>query len=125
MVLAKDWALIGATLIDGNGGQPIKDTTVIVKNGVIEEVGGRQSIRVKENIQKVDGTGYFLMPGLVDCNVHFVGVSSGNPLDWIIESNHLQAIRTVSEVRKVLAAGFTTAVSCGSRYDIYLKKSNR
>ena len=123
MKLEKEYALTGATVIDGNGGNPVKDTVVIVKNGAIEEVGDRQSVNIDDNIQKVDTSGYFLMPGLVDCNVHFVGVSSGNPLDWIIESNHLQAIRTVSEVRKVLEASFTTAVSCGSRYDIYLKKA--
>ena len=47
MVSENEWALIGATLIDGNGGTPIKDTAVIVKNGVIEYVGDRESIRLE------------------------------------------------------------------------------
>ena len=123
MELEKEYALTGVTLIDGNGGNPVKDTVVVVKNGVIDQVGDRRSVKINDDIQMVDMSGYYLMPGLVDCNVHFVGVSSGSPLDWILESNHLQATRTVSEVRKVLEAGFTTAVSCGSRYDIYLKKA--
>lgn len=123
MELEKGYALIGATLIDGNGGVPVKDTTVVIRNGVIEKVGDVSSVRLKDNIQKVDISEYYLMPGLIDAHVHFTGVKSANSMDWITEPNYLEAIRTVAEARKILDYGFTTVRSGGSRYDIYLKRA--
>jgi len=123
MELEKEYALIGATLIDGNGGSPIKDTTIVVKNGVIEEVREGESIELKENTQKVDLSGYYVVPGLIDCHVHFTGRASDEPIDWIIHPNYLKVIRTVDEAQKALDYGFTTVRSGGSRYDIHLKKA--
>jgi hypothetical protein len=37
------YALTGATVIDGHGGAPLNDTTVLVENGVIMAVGSRES----------------------------------------------------------------------------------
>ena len=44
------FALTGATLIDGNGGTPLKDSVVLVKDGFIEAVGSRSSIDLEDNI---------------------------------------------------------------------------
>ena len=125
MRLEKDYALIGATLIDGNGGTPVKDATIVVRNGVIEEAGDRKSVRLEDGIQKVDISEHYLMPGLIDSHAHFAGVKSANPSDWDTESEYLQAIRTVAEARRILDYGFTTVRSAGgaSRYDIYLKRA--
>ena len=123
MELGKEYALTGATVIDGNGGPPQKNTTVVVKNGVIEYVGGWQSANLTGNIQKVDTSEYHLMPGLIDCQVHFTGDSGDDNLGWLAESTLLKAIRSVDEARRVLDVGFTTVKSCGSRYDIYLKRA--
>lgn len=123
MRLEKDYALIGATLIDGNGGTPVKDATIVVRNGVIEEVGDRKSVRLEGSIQKVDISEQYLMPGLIDSHVHIIGVERGRLIDNIIEPNYLEAIRTVAEVGKLLDHGFTTVRSGGSRYDIYLKRA--
>jgi len=123
MKLEKEYALIGVTMIDGNGGPPINDATVVVKDGVIQEVGNKQSVTLEGNVQKVNLPGNYLMPGLIDAHVHFTGVKSCNYVDWMTEPNYLQAIRTVADANNVLDYGFTTVRSAGSRYDIYLKKA--
>jgi len=123
MKLEKEYALIGATLIDGNGDAPVKDTTIVVRNGVIEEVGDRKSVRLEGRIQKVDISGFYLMPGLIDVHVHIIGVAHGPLIDSIIEPNYLQAMRTVAEAGKLLDHGFTAVRSGGSRYDVYLKRA--
>jgi len=123
MKLEEEYALIGGTLIDGNGGIPVKDVTIVVRNGVIEEVGDRKSVRLEDRIQKVDISGFYLVPGLIDVHVHIIGVAHGPLIDNIIEPNYLQAIRTVAEVGKLLDHGFTTVRSGGSRYDVYLKRA--
>jgi len=119
----RTYALIGATVIDGHGGAPLNDTTVLVDNGVIKAVGGRESIIVEDNISEIDVGGHFILPGLIDAHVHIVGVGSPELLDNIVESNYLQAMRTVVEAGKLLEYGFTTIRSAGSRYDIYLKRA--
>jgi imidazolonepropionase-like amidohydrolase len=123
MKLEEEYALIGGTLIDGNGGIPVKDVTIVVRNGVIEEVGDRKSVRLEDRIQKVDISGFYLVPGLIDVHVHIIGVAHGPLIDNIIEPNYLQAIRTVAEAGKLLDHGFTTVRSGGSRYDVYLKRA--
>jgi imidazolonepropionase-like amidohydrolase len=63
-------AIIGVTVIDGNGGAPLADGTVLVRNGKFEQVGKRADVKVPDCAQKVDGTGKFATPGFVDTNVH-------------------------------------------------------
>ncbi len=123
MEFGREYALIGVTLIDGNGGVPLKDTAIIVKNGVIEEIGEKKAIRLETNIQKIDLQEYYIIPGLIDTHVHLMGINSDNPVEWITESNYLEAIRTVNEVKNLLEHGFTTIRSAGSKYDIYLKRA--
>ena len=117
------YALTGATLIDGNGGTPLKDSIILVKNGVIKAVGSRRSIDLEDNIHKIDIRGHYIMPGLIDAHVHIVGVGSPALLDNLVEPNYMQAMRTVAEAGKLLEYGFTTVRSGGSRYDIYLKRA--
>ena len=119
----RTYALTGATVIDGHGGAPLNDTTVLVENGVIKTVGIRESIIVEDNISEIDVGGHFILPGLIDAHVHLVGVGSPELLDNIVESNYLQAMRTVAEAGKLLEYGFTTIRSAGSRYDIFLKRA--
>ena len=81
MESVRTFALAGATVIDGHGGVPLNDTTVLVDNGVIKAVGSRESIIVKDNITEIDVGGHFILPGLIDAHVHIVGVGSPKLLD--------------------------------------------
>jgi imidazolonepropionase-like amidohydrolase len=62
--------VVGATIIDGNGGPPVTDGVVVVTNGRIASVGPRSSVAVPAGAQTIDGRGKFLVPGFVDTNVH-------------------------------------------------------
>ena len=117
------YALHGATVIDGHGGAPLRDAVILVENGTIKEVGSRESLKVGADISKIDVEDHFILPGLIDAHVHMVGVGSPELLDNIVESNYLQAMRTVVEAGKLLEYGFTTIRSAGSRYDIFLKRA--
>jgi imidazolonepropionase-like amidohydrolase len=63
-------AIVGTTVIDGNGGAPLADATVLVAGARIKAVGPRSSIQVPAGAQVIDGAGRFVTPGFIDSNVH-------------------------------------------------------
>jgi imidazolonepropionase-like amidohydrolase len=63
-------AVVGGTLIDGNGGAPIADTAIVASEGRLAAVGPRASVPVPAGARVIDAAGKFVMPGLVDTNVH-------------------------------------------------------
>ncbi len=63
-------AIIGATVLDGNGGTPVANAVVVIRDGRIAAVGPRASTQVPAGAQTIDGTGQFVVPGFVDTNVH-------------------------------------------------------
>jgi imidazolonepropionase-like amidohydrolase len=64
-------AIVGGTVIDGNGGKPIENGTLIVEGKRILAVGGR-STPVPRHAETVDARGKYVIPGLMDANVHLV-----------------------------------------------------
>lgn len=67
---AQSLAVTGATVIDGTGGAPIADAVVVVENGRIKAVGPAASTLVPTGIRRVDARGKFVIPGLMDANLH-------------------------------------------------------
>jgi imidazolonepropionase-like amidohydrolase len=63
-------AIVGATVIDGNGGTPLRDATIVINNGYIADIGSRSSLTVPVGAPVVDAAGSFVVPGFVDTNVH-------------------------------------------------------
>ncbi|MFD1926801.1 amidohydrolase family protein [Sporosarcina siberiensis] len=60
------------TLIDGNGGEPIENAAILLKNNRIEAIGKQGQLTLPEEgqITKVDAKGGFILPGLIDTHVH-------------------------------------------------------
>src|SRR5262245_37724638 len=63
-------AIVGATIIDGNGGAAVPDGVIVVAGNKISAVGPRASTTVPGGAQVVDGHGKFVVPGFTDTNVH-------------------------------------------------------
>ena len=70
-------AIVGATLIDGNGGPAVPDCAVVVTGKRITEVGPRASARIPKGATILDGKGKFITPGFIDTNVHLSLYSAG------------------------------------------------
>ena len=64
------YALVGATLIDGQGGTPIEDACVIVRGNRIDNVGERSEVEIPEEAEVVELTGLTLLPGFIDAHYH-------------------------------------------------------
>ena len=63
-------AIIGAVLIDGTGGPPVSNSVVIVAGNRIRAIGNRANMPIPAGVEKIDGAGKFLVPGLIDLHVH-------------------------------------------------------
>jgi len=67
--------LTGGTLIDGTGAGPIENATVVISGDRIEKVltGDTRSYESEPNTQVIEIDGKFLLPGLIDGHVHYLG----------------------------------------------------
>jgi len=63
-------ALVGATLIDGNGGSPIQNSCVVVRNNKIEFAGRAEDIDIPKEAEILEVKGLTLLPGLIDAHFH-------------------------------------------------------
>jgi imidazolonepropionase-like amidohydrolase len=89
-------AIVGGTLIDGNGGAPVQDAAVIVRDGRIVAVGPAAVVAIPNEAYRVEADGKTILPGLWDMHSHFEQVEWG-PI--------------------YLAAGVTTARDCGNEFE--------
>lgn len=62
--------LVGATLIDGARLAPITDSSIVVGNGRILNVGTRDSVKPPSGADLIDLSGFTVIPGLFDSHVH-------------------------------------------------------
>lgn len=69
---AQTIVLAGATIIDGNGGTPIRDGVIVINDKRIVAVGPRSSVSVPAGAQEIRENGKYVLPGLMDANVHLI-----------------------------------------------------
>ena len=73
-------AIVGATVIDGNGGAPLTDATIVVRGKRIAALGPRGSVQVPKGTRVVDAAGKFVTPGFIDTNVHLSLYNNGESM---------------------------------------------
>jgi imidazolonepropionase-like amidohydrolase len=88
------FALVGGTLIDGNGGPPMPNAVVIVQQGRITGAGA--GLKVPKGMTVIDARGKTVLPGLWDMHAHYEQVEWG-PI--------------------YLASGVTTARDVGNEFE--------
>lgn len=63
-------AFVGVNVIPMDRERVLTGQTVIVRDGVIAEIGDAKKVRVPSGARRIDGRGKFLIPGLTDMHVH-------------------------------------------------------
>src|SRR5689334_16328919 len=69
----KPVVITDVTVIPMDRERVITHQSVVVERGVITRLGASDNVRIPDGAQRVDGTGKFLIPGLVDVHVHLTG----------------------------------------------------
>ena len=63
-------AIVGGTLIDGNGGAPIPDAVIVIQGNHLSAAGPRRTTSVPAGAKVIDAAGRYIVPGFFDTNVH-------------------------------------------------------
>jgi imidazolonepropionase-like amidohydrolase len=103
-------AIVGATMIDGNGGQPLRDATIVVVGNRISAVGPRAAVQVAKDAVVVDGAGKYVTPGFIDTNVHLslYGGSPGDRYETMSKYQPQSAVLVLEAAQLHLKHGVTT-----------------
>jgi imidazolonepropionase-like amidohydrolase len=100
-------AIVGATIIDGTGRAPIRDGVILLEGRTITAIGGGNDISAPGGFRILDARGKFIIPGLMDSNVHFV-ISNGRSIEFMAryEGRFEELIEEAAQV--TLRNGITT-----------------
>ena len=84
-------ALVGATVYDGRGGK-IDNGVVLFKDGKLVGIGGAD-MAIPDGFTKIDGTGKFVTPGVIDIHSH-LGVYPSPGVDALADGNEMTSPAT-------------------------------
>ena len=99
----------GATVIAGDGTEPIKDAVVYIRDGAIERIEVAKNGSFPQGANVVSAQGKFLVPGLVEAHAH---IDQVNGLGLTAEQAE---IAREYNLRAFLYNGVTTVINMSSR----------
>ena len=116
-------------LVDGNGGPPLPDAVVVVRDGRIQYAGTAAAApALSADARQIDARGGTIMPGLVEAHFHatYFNVAELTDLDIKYPVEYVDAAGG-GQCQLALECGYTAARSGGSLFniDVWLKKGDR
>lgn len=104
------------TLIDGNGGEPLRNANILIQDNRIVEIGttlNRTTISSDiDSITRIDAQGGYILPGLIDTHVHMMFEIA--PLEQRVSTPFsLNFFKSTQHMRRTLDAGITTVRDAG------------
>lgn len=120
--LAQTTALTGATVIDGTGAAATTDGVVLVEGDRLTCVGSAADCAIPPGARRIDLSGHYITPGLVDAHVHFsqTGWIDGRPdglsapdLYPYIETSRYNRDHPERWFRSYLCSGITAVFDVG------------
>lgn len=125
---ASGWMLIaGGQLVDGNGGTPVANGAVVVRDGKIAYAGPEAGApELPPDTRRIDAKGGTIMPGLVEAHFHptYFNVAALEDLDIKYPVEYVTLL-AAGNAKLALECGYTAARSGGSLFniDVWLKKA--
>lgn len=119
MASKKEFKLIKSSRIfDSKGNLSIERGAVLIEDDEIVQVGPEKDIRIPEGAMATEFNyeGKTILPGLVDCHVHLVGIPDGRAGDeTAVESDEVLTLQAAKNARIHLYSGVTTIRDCGAK----------
>jgi len=109
--------LSGAKVLEASGDRWLEGYAVLIVGERIEKVAPVAEIKVPEGARRIDLTGRYLIPGLIEMHAHLL-LHPYDETSWndqvLKESLELRTIRGAVAARTTLEAGFTTLRDLGT-----------
>src|SRR5947207_15910912 len=114
-------------LVDGNGGPPVADAAVVIRDGRVAYAGPvKAAPPVEPTAARIDARGGTILPGLVEAHFHptYFDVAALEDLDIKYPVEYVTLL-AAANARLALECGYTAARSGGSLFniDVWLKKA--
>jgi imidazolonepropionase-like amidohydrolase len=110
-------AIVGASVVDLDGREPLRDAVVVIEDARIKAVGPSATTEVPRGAEVIRADGAFLIPGLMNMHVHFGLVLPGKmAVELAGETDVELAYRVADNARKTLLSGVTTIRSPGDEH---------
>lgn len=108
-------AVVGGTIIDGTGREPLPNGVIIIEGDKIKEVGPVGKVKIPKEAQKIDASGKWILPGFIDCHIHLTSETSD--LEYYRDSNSLATLRALQLMNMYLRCGVTAVRDVGSHVE--------
>ena len=120
-----EYVLTGATLIDGNGGQPIANAAVHVKGERIAWAGRAADLPpAAQDAEQIDVSGKWLLPGLIDAHIHICYNGSESVFALLEKHRDELVLEAVDICKRTLSHGVTTIRDVGGEQFIEMSLRN-
>jgi imidazolonepropionase-like amidohydrolase len=95
-----DLAISRVTVVDVERGRLISDQTVVVKGGRVTAVEPSSRTRLASGVRNVDGSGKYLIPGLLDMHVHLTGSGKATEVEMpLLVAHGVTGVRVMNADR--------------------------
>lgn len=112
---AETTALVGGRLIDGFGHQPLANSVILIRDGVIEKVGTVDTLPVPQGYKVVSTEGQDVLPGLWESHAHLMLNGHADYVHWDkAYINRLSDEIMPASALQLLLAGVTSARDLGA-----------
>jgi imidazolonepropionase-like amidohydrolase len=116
------FVLHGGTLIDGQGGAPLENAVLVVRDGVIEQVGQKAKVSIPDDVPVIEADGCTIMPGMFDCHVHVDSIYVDIQKNLFLHPT-VKKFKTAEILKRTLHAGFTTIREAGLMGDVGFRQA--
>lgn len=106
-------ALTHITIIDATGRAPIENGVIVMDKGRITAVGAASTVKVPRGVKVLDKTGKYVIPGLMNANVH---LDLNVDLDSLLRFRSRYADIIVEAAQLALKTGQTTVFDTWGPY---------
>lgn len=107
-------AIVGASVVNLNGGSALQDAVVVIDGDRITAVGPAANTPVPQGADVIRATGMWISPGLMNMHTHYGLVLPGRAgAELANESDAALALRMAANARTSLMTGVTTTRSTG------------
>jgi imidazolonepropionase-like amidohydrolase len=107
-------ALVGGTLIDGFGGEPLRNSVILIEGEKIVKIGQVGTVAIPRDAEVISTEGMSVLPGLWDMHVHLMINGHSDYAYWDKKYPPLfKSVIMPASAKQLLLAGVTSARDLG------------